>query len=61
MGGKRVTTHNLKIVRIDGENHLILLRGAVPGAPGGIVIIRQAVARKPEPQKQPEKAKKGKK
>jgi large subunit ribosomal protein L3 len=60
MGGDRVTTRNLKVVRVDTDNHLIVLRGAVPGAPGGVVILRRAVARKPEPQKQVEK-KKGKK
>ena len=60
MGSDRVTTHNLKIVRIDIENHLLVLEGAVPGAPGGIVVIRRAVKRKPERQVQVEK-KKGKK
>ena len=61
MGGKRITTRNLKVVRIDADNHLLVLRGAVPGAPGGIVMVRQAVARKPEPVPQVEKPKKGKK
>jgi large subunit ribosomal protein L3 len=61
MGGNRVTTLNLKIVQIDPENHLLVLKGAVPGAPGGSVVVRQAVARKPEPQVQAEKPKKGKK
>ena len=60
MGGDRVTTRNLKIVGIDLENHLMVLRGAVPGAPGGVVLVRRAVARKPEPQVQAVK-KKGKK
>jgi large subunit ribosomal protein L3 len=60
MGGGRVTTRNLKVVRIDADGHLLVLRGAVPGAPGGIVVVRRAVARKPEPKPQPEK-KKGKK
>jgi large subunit ribosomal protein L3 len=60
MGGGRVTTHNLKIVRIDTDNHLLVLNGAIPGAPGGIVVIRRAVKRKPERQVQVEK-KKGKK
>ncbi len=60
MGGDRVTTRNLKVVGIDMDNHLIVLRGAVPGAPGGVVVVRQAVARKPEPQVQVTK-KKGKK
>ena len=61
MGGDRVTTRNLKVVSVDAEQHLLVLRGAVPGAPEGIVIIRRAVARKPDPKPQPEKAKKGKK
>jgi large subunit ribosomal protein L3 len=60
MGGGRVTTRNLKVVGVDAEHHLLLLRGAVPGAPGGVVTVRRAVARKPDPQPQPEK-KKGKK
>jgi large subunit ribosomal protein L3 len=60
MGGSRVTTRNLRVVGIDRDHHLLLLRGAVPGAPGGVVTVRRAVARKPDPQPQPEK-KKGKK
>jgi large subunit ribosomal protein L3 len=60
MGADRVTTRNLRVVRVDADNHLLVLRGAVPGAPGGVVLIRRAVARKPDPQPQPEK-KKGKK
>jgi large subunit ribosomal protein L3 len=64
MGGDRVTTRNLKVVQIDTDNNLLVLRGAVPGAPGGYVVIRKAVARKPEPKPQvekPSKAVKGKK
>jgi large subunit ribosomal protein L3 len=61
MGSDRVTERNLKVVRIDAENHLLLLRGAVPGAPGGYVVIRKAIARKPDPKPQPEKPTKGKK
>jgi large subunit ribosomal protein L3 len=60
MGGDRVTTRNLKVVTVDADKNLLVLRGAVPGAPGGVVVVRQAVARKPEPQPQVEK-KKGKK
>ncbi|MFO7302805.1 MAG: 50S ribosomal protein L3 [Acidobacteriota bacterium] len=60
MGGDRVTTRNLKVVGIDPDNHLVVVRGAVPGAPGGVVVLRHAVAAKPEPQPQVEK-KKGKK
>jgi large subunit ribosomal protein L3 len=55
MGADRVTTRNLKVVGVDAEHHLLLLRGAVPGAPGGVVTVRRAVARKPDPQPQPEK------
>ena len=64
MGADRVTTRNLKVVQIDAENNLLVLRGAVPGAPGGYVVIRKAVARKPEPKPQaekPSKAVKGRK
>ena len=60
MGGDRVTTLNMKVVSVDGDNHLLVLRGAVPGAPNGIVIVRHAITKKPEPQVQVEK-KKGKK
>jgi large subunit ribosomal protein L3 len=60
MGADRVTTRNLKVVGVDADNHLLVLRGAVPGAPGGVVIVRRAVAAKPEPQIQVPK-KKGKK
>jgi large subunit ribosomal protein L3 len=59
MGGDRVTTRNLKVVQVDAENNLLVLRGAVPGAPGGYVVIRKAVAKKPEPQVQAEKPSKG--
>ena len=61
MGGKRITTLNLKVVSIDAEQHLLLLRGAVPGAPNGVVLVRRAIAKKRDPMPQPEKAKKGKK
>ncbi len=62
MGVDRVTVRNLKVLRVDAENNLLLVKGAVPGAPGGYVVIRKAVAAKPEPQPQlQEKPKKGKK
>jgi large subunit ribosomal protein L3 len=60
MGGDRVTTRNLRVVSVDLDNHLLVLRGRVPGAPNGVVVIRRAVARKPDPKPQVEK-KKGKK
>jgi large subunit ribosomal protein L3 len=39
-GAERVTIRNLRIVRIDAENHLVLVEGAVPGPNGGLVLIR---------------------
>lgn len=62
MGSDRVTIRNLKVLKVDADNHLIVVRGNVPGANGGYVLIRKAVAAKPEPQPQlQEKPKKGKK
>ncbi|AEE21503.1 MULTISPECIES: 50S ribosomal protein L3 [Paraglaciecola] len=43
MGNKRVTVQSLDVVRVDAENNLLLVRGNVPGAPGGDVIIKAAV------------------
>lgn len=40
MGSERVTTQNLEVVRVDPERNLLLIRGAVPGAPGGHVLVR---------------------
>jgi large subunit ribosomal protein L3 len=39
MGGNQVHTKNLQVVRVDAENNVLLLKGAVPGANGGIVSI----------------------
>ncbi len=61
MGSDRVTTRNLEVVRVDMEQSLILLDGAVPGAAGGYVVVRKAIAAKPKRQPQPEPKKKGKK
>lgn len=43
MGDEQVTVQNLQVVRVDQEKNLLLIRGAVPGAPGGDVIVRPAV------------------
>ena len=43
MGAEQVTTQNLQIVRVDAERNLLLIKGAVPGAPGGNVVVRPAV------------------
>ena len=42
MGNEQVTTQNLEIIRIDSERNLLLIKGPVPGAPGGDVIVRFA-------------------
>jgi large subunit ribosomal protein L3 len=41
-GNDRVTVRNLKVVRIDAEHNVILVKGAVPGASNGLVMIRDA-------------------
>ncbi len=43
MGAERVTTQGLEVVRVDVERNLLLIKGAVPGAPGGEVVIRPTV------------------
>jgi large subunit ribosomal protein L3 len=61
MGAARVTVRNLQVVKIDADQHLLLVSGSIPGANGGYVLIRKAVAPKPEPKPEPEKPKKGRK
>jgi large subunit ribosomal protein L3 len=46
MGAERVTTQNLEVVRIDEANNVILIKGSVPGASGGDVILKPAVKAK---------------
>lgn len=43
MGGKKITVKNLSVVKIDKERNLILVRGSVPGAEGGLLVIKPAV------------------
>jgi len=40
-GNARCTARNLKVVRVDPENHLLVVRGAVPGPNGGYVVVRE--------------------
>jgi large subunit ribosomal protein L3 len=47
MGSDRVTVRNLKVLKVDAENNLLLVEGAVPGGPNSYVTIRKAVAAKP--------------
>ncbi len=48
LGNARRTIQNLEIARVDSKRNLILIKGAVPGAPGGDVIVRPAVKMKSE-------------
>ena len=47
MGNKQITVRNLKVIRVDAENNLLLLEGSVPGGPNAVVVIRKAIAAKP--------------
>ncbi len=60
MGGDRVTVRNLQVLQVDTEHHLLIVNGAVPGAPGGLVMVRKAVAAKPDRAPEPEAPKKKK-
>ncbi len=46
MGAEQVTVQNLEVVRVDAERNMILVKGAIPGAPGGDVFIKPAVKAK---------------
>jgi large subunit ribosomal protein L3 len=46
MGADRVTIRNMKVLRVDAENNLLLLEGAVPGGPNSVVVIRKAITPK---------------
>ena len=43
LGAERVTVQNLSVVKIDAENNLIAVKGAIPGAKGGIVVLTDSV------------------
>ena len=47
LGAERVTTLNLEVVQADAERELVMVRGAVPGPRGGLVLMRQAVKARP--------------
>ena len=48
MGGDRVTVRNLRVLQVDAKQHLLIVNGAVPGAPGGLLMVRKALAAKLE-------------
>jgi large subunit ribosomal protein L3 len=43
MGNENVTVQNVKVVRVDAENGLLLVHGSVPGPRSGVVTVRRAV------------------
>ena len=43
MGVQRRTIENLRVVQVDVEHNLILIRGAIPGSDGGLVVVRPGV------------------
>ena len=43
LGNDQVTIQNLDVVKIDAENHLLIVKGAVPGPKGGLLIVKSAV------------------
>ena len=45
LGDERITTQNLKVVSTDVDRGLLLIQGSVPGAPGGYVLVKDAVKR----------------
>jgi large subunit ribosomal protein L3 len=49
MGDVRVTTQNLEVISTDGEQGIILVKGAIPGFEGGFVLVRDAAKRKKLP------------
>lgn len=46
MGDRKVTVQNLEVINVDAERNLVLVRGCVPGANGGLVTVRKSVKRK---------------
>ncbi|MDR1991033.1 MAG: 50S ribosomal protein L3 [Acidobacteriaceae bacterium] len=58
MGGARTTVHNLKVLRVDLENNLVIVEGGIPGAPSSYVVIRKALKAKRIKVAQVEKPKK---
>ena len=61
MGGGRVTIHNSKVLRVDADQHLLIVEGGIPGSPTSYVIVRKPVTAKKIKVAQVEKPKKGKK
>jgi large subunit ribosomal protein L3 len=58
MGADRVTVRNVKVLRVDAENNLLMVEGSVPGGPNSVLLIRKAIAAKKIKVAQAEPAKK---
>lgn len=43
MGSERITVQNLEVVRVDAERNLLLIKGAIPGAKGSLVVVKSTV------------------
>jgi large subunit ribosomal protein L3 len=43
MGNKRVTVQNVQVALVDAERNLLAIKGAIPGARGSLVLVREAV------------------
>jgi large subunit ribosomal protein L3 len=59
MGATGVTTQNLKVIKVDLENNILLIRGSVPGFKNGYVIIKKALKKVARPKKTTAPAAKG--
>lgn len=46
MGNEKVTVQNLEIVRVDADRNLLLIKGAVPGQKGGLLVIKESIYNK---------------
>ncbi|MEI7752077.1 MAG: hypothetical protein WCJ71_08315, partial [Candidatus Omnitrophota bacterium] len=45
MGDEQICIHNIKVMKVDSENNVLVLKGSVPGAEGGYLIIRSSLKR----------------
>ena len=43
MGAEKVTVQNLQVFRVDSERNLLLIKGAVPGPKGGLIVVKETV------------------
>jgi large subunit ribosomal protein L3 len=56
MGNVRVTTQNLKVVKVDVANHLLVVKGAVPGPKNALLEIRKSFKKKSQAKKEDKKS-----